>query len=101
MIATGVWPMNGFRASLYRLLWNSAELVGDGQAGNALLFIAAGLLRRNELETASREQSREFNVSAEDVDKGLEEDERHVYGTCLQPGDRILLVGCGTGRELL
>ena len=71
------------------------------KAGNGALFTAAGLLRRDELQAASVAQYREFNVSAIDVDGGLNTAEAHFYGQFLRPRARVLLAGCGTGRDLI
>jgi len=92
-------PRGSLRAPLYRALLASAQ--GLYKAGNGCLFIAAGLLRRDELQAASVDQYRRFNVSAIDVDAGLSPAERHFYGRFVRPQSRVLLAGCGTGRDLI
>ena len=84
---------------LYRALLTSAY--GLYKAGNGCLFVAAGLLRRDELQSASVDQYRTFNVSAFDVDSGLSPAEQLFYSRFLRHKDRILLAGCGTGRDLI
>lgn len=69
--------------------------------GNGALFTAAGLLRRNELQAASVEQYRVFNLSDVEVDGGLTSSERNFYPRFIEPGCRVLLIGCGTGRDLI
>jgi SAM-dependent methyltransferase len=71
------------------------------KAGNGCLLVAAGLLRRDELQSASVDQYRAFNVSAFDVDSGLSPAEQVFYSRFLRHKDRILLAGCGTGRDLI
>jgi SAM-dependent methyltransferase len=92
-------PRGHARGLLYRALLASAH--GLYRAGNGCLFFAAGLLRRAELQAASVDQYRKFNVSAVDVDAGLSPAEEHFYGRYLRAGDRVLLAGCGTGRDLI
>jgi SAM-dependent methyltransferase len=87
------------RSGLYRVLWACA--LGLHKAGNAFVFIAAGLLRRDELRAAGQEEWSTFNPSAADVDSGLTPDECQFYVRFLRRSDRVLLVGCGTGRDLL
>lgn len=92
-------PRGHVRGLLYRVLLGSAH--GLYRAGNGCLFTAAGLLRRDELQAASVDQYRKFNVSAIDVDSGLSPAEDHFYSRFLRARDRVLLAGCGTGRDLI
>ncbi len=92
-------PHTPVRAAVYRALLASAY--GLYKVGNGCLFTAAGLLRKNELEAASVDQYRIFNVSAFDVDAGLSFAEQLFYGKFLRDRDRILLAGCGSGRDLI
>jgi SAM-dependent methyltransferase len=87
------------RASLYRSLWASSAL--PGQLGNAFLYLAAGFLRADDLDAAARDEWIDFSISDEDVDAGLSPDEREFFAGHLRAGDRVLLVGCGAGRDLL
>lgn len=87
------------RATLYRALWASSGL--PGQFGNAFLYLATGLLRAQELDAAARDEWIDFSISDEDVDAGLSRDERQFFECHLRSGDRVLLVGCGAGRDLL
>ena len=92
-------PRGSLRAPLYRVLLASAE--GLFKAGNGCLLFAAGLLRREELQAASVDQYRRFNVSAVDVDAGLSPAELDFYGRFVRAHSRVLLAGCGTGRDLI
>ena len=92
-------PNTPVRALIYRALVASAHTLF--KAGNGCLFIAAGLLRRDELQQASVDQYRDFNVTAQEVDAGLSPAEQTFYGRFLRSHDRILLAGCGTGRDLI
>jgi SAM-dependent methyltransferase len=90
---------SGWRPLAYRLLWAAAGALQ--RASNACLYTAAGLLRRVDLEIASRRHWRGFSNELEHVDAGLEIWEKRLFDAALRPGDRVLLVGCGTGRDLL
>lgn len=92
-------PRGGLRSLVYRALLSSAH--GLYKAGNGCLFTAAGLLWRDELQAASVDQYRFFNVSAFDVDVGLSPAEQHFYRRFLRDRDRVLLVGSGSGRDLI
>ena len=92
-------PRGRVRGLVYRALLASAH--GLYKAGNGCLFAAAGLLRRDELQAASVDQYRRFNVSDIDVDAGLSPAEQHFYGRFLRAHSRVLLAGCGTGRDLI
>jgi hypothetical protein len=92
-------PNGPVRSIVYRLLWRFADACQS--AANACLYLAGGLLRHDDLESASRAYWQHFATSDDAVDAGLEVWERRLYGELLRPGDRILLIGCGTGRDLL
>jgi SAM-dependent methyltransferase len=92
-------PTGVVRAAGYRLLWMCADALQ--RAANACLYLAAGLLRRDELDAASRLRWRGFGLSIDDVSIGLDASERRLYGDHLRPSDRVLLVGSGTGRDLV
>lgn len=92
-------PRGRIRGLAYRALLASAH--GLYKIGNGCLFAAAGVLRRDELQAASVDQYRRFNLSAIDVDAGLSPAEQHFYGRFLRPRARVLLAGAGTGRDLI
>lgn len=66
-------------------------------------FAAAGLLRFETLGRHTAENWRHFGATqAEpDVAAGLFNWERQFYGPFLAAGHRVLVVGCGSGRDLL
>jgi SAM-dependent methyltransferase len=92
-------PRSPVRSLAYRGLLALAHALY--RAGNGALFTAAGLLRRDELDAASIDQYRVFNISAMEVDAGLSYAEQHFYQRFLRRDDRVLLAGCGTGRDLI
>lgn len=83
----------------YRLLWVCADLLQS--TSNGCLYLAAGLLRRDDLRAASLARWAHFCTSVDEVDAGLDAWERRIYRDVLRPSDHVLLVGCGTGRDLL
>ena len=92
-------PTGRARSAVYRLLWFGSDAFL--KAANGCLFAAAGLLPLDQRQAASREEWRNMNVSKHDVDAGLSFSERQFYSKFLHQGDRVLLVGCGSGRDLL
>jgi SAM-dependent methyltransferase len=92
-------PKGAARSLVYRLLWTCAD--GLQKAANACLYLAAGLLRQEDLRAASRVQWSAYGTSVDHVDAGLDRWEHQLYTTLFRPADRVLLVGCGAGRELL
>jgi SAM-dependent methyltransferase len=66
-------------------------------------FVAAGLLRLDTLGRHMGENWRQFGTtqSEADVAAGLFHWEQAFYGRFLTPGERVLIVGCGSGRDLL
>ena len=71
------------------------------KAANGCLYLAAGLLREDELQDASEARWRDFGTAVADGDAGLAGFERDFYTRFLRPADRVLLVGSGAGRDLL
>src|SRR5262249_6360960 len=71
--------------------------------GTLCFYAAAGTLRRDDLKAAihrrgTEERPRETERPTESGLMGWEE---ALYGRFLAPGDRVLVVGCGNGRDLL
>jgi SAM-dependent methyltransferase len=92
-------PAGRFRSAVYGLLWHGCELFR--RAASACAYAAAGVLRRQDLETAMLIQFRDFAGSPDEVDEGLNPFEQRVYTQWLRPSGRVLLVGCGAGRDLI
>jgi len=95
----GFAPAGRIRSLAYRALWSCAQAFH--RLGHASMYAAAGLLRKGDFRAASRILWREYGTLVEDVDGGLEGWERRLYDAALKPSDRILLVGCGAGRDVL
>ena len=68
---------------------------------NAFDRLASGLLTAADLRAAQQEEWRDFNATADRVAAGLMAWETRWYDACLKPGERVLLVGCGAGRDLI
>jgi SAM-dependent methyltransferase len=86
------------RRALFRLLCACGTV--PGKVGNAFLYAAAGLRRSAELDAGSLDEWNTFTTSDAEVDAGLEPDEQRFFSRFLRPPDRVLLVGCGGGRDL-
>jgi SAM-dependent methyltransferase len=65
------------------------------------LYLGAGLLTLRQLRAASIVRWEAYATADCNVDAGLEEWEDRVFRDVLRPSDRVLLVGCGTGRDLI
>lgn len=92
-------PAQPLRRLAYRALWAMAD--GFQKAADACVCLATGLLTRRDLRAVGQLRWDCFARMNDDVDAGLDPWERRVYGTWLRPADRVLLVGCGTGRDLV
>ena len=90
-------PHGRVRAAGYRCLWRLARRTG--KLSNGFLYLAAGLLREEELQADSEARWLTFALSVEDADAGLGGEEREFYLRFAGPRDRILLVGSGGGRD--
>jgi SAM-dependent methyltransferase len=73
------------------------------RAGQVVFYLAAGTARLDDLRAAIREQwDREGQIDTEaGAAGGLFEWERDFYGRSLRGEDHVLVVGCGTGRDLI
>ena len=71
------------------------------KAANGCLYLAAGLLREDELQAASEARWRDFGAAVADGDAGLSATEKDFYTRFSRPSARVLLVGSGAGRDLL
>src|SRR6266404_1086167 len=70
-------------------------------AARASLYVAAGTLRRHGLKEAITRTWDEFSRTDATILSGLMPWERTWYGRVLKSADHIVLVGCGTGRDLI
>lgn len=85
-----------------RRVLTAASRVERACLGLATAFDAAavGLVRDAALERLLDQQFAGFEDSAAAVDRGLFASERQVYARHRDPSSRVLLVGCGAGRDL-
>ncbi len=93
--------MNALRSGMYRCLYELGRTLE--RAAKVVYYAAAGTMRLEDLEVAIRRDWREFGEEdpATDVAGGLMKWEQEFYPRFLKPDDRILIVGCGTGRDLI
>jgi SAM-dependent methyltransferase len=91
--------MNPWRAALVRLLCGAARPLQA--AATALSYLAAGTLTRRDLDQAIARLWDDLGQDASGDAAGLLAWESAFYLPNLKAGDRVLLVGCGTGRDLI
>src|SRR3989442_3064642 len=91
--------MRGWRNAAFAVLSIAARTLD--LAGRALLYLAAGVLRRHALTEAITRACEEFSRNDAAILAGLMPWEKAWYERVLKPADHILLVGCGTGRDLI
>ncbi len=92
-------PRGPIRSAIYRVLWAISGALE--KTSRACLYLSVGLLRRDELREIGRQRAALFCAPDEHMDAGLEPWEERIYLTEMRGGDRVLVVGCGAGRELL
>src|SRR5438477_10928447 len=92
--AVGIW-----RRSVFALGWAAASALDA--AGRATTYLVAGALTRDELRLAIARNWESYGLDESFILSGLAAWEQEIYDRFLRPGDRILVVGCGTGRDLI
>ena len=70
-------------------------------ASRTLVYAAAGLLTSEQLSALIARRWSEFGADRAYILSGLQPWETDFYHRFLRPGDRILVVGCGSGREVI
>lgn len=70
-------------------------------ASRGLLHVGAGLLRLDELRALIAQRWQDFGTTEYQVLSGLFTWEREFYDRFLRRGNRLLVVGCGAGRDLI
>jgi SAM-dependent methyltransferase len=65
------------------------------------LSLGLGTLRIYHLRVGIVDAWSSYNRDDEEIASGLDADEREVVARFLKPGDRLLIVGCGTGRDVI
>lgn len=91
--------MATWRTPAFRVLRHTArafELVSRG-----LVHVAAGVLRPEQLREVMMERWQRFGTTDDFVDSGLLPWEATLYPRFLRRDDDVLLIGCGTGRDLV
>ena len=91
--------MHAWRGNLVRLLGGLARPLQAGATG--LSSLAAGLLTRADLEAAIARLWDDLGDQDSGDAPGWHEWESAFYRPQLEPGARVLLVGCGSGRDLV
>jgi SAM-dependent methyltransferase len=91
--------MRGWRKVPFVLLSGVARALD--LAARAAMFLAAGTLRLHDLRGAITNAWEKFGRSEPMIRAGLMPWERALYDRFLKPQDRIFVVGCGTGRDLI
>ncbi len=92
-------PADVVRGTIYRFLWAAISVLD--RLSRACLYLSVGLLRDAELREINFRRSALFSAPDDHMHAGLEPWEERVYLSVMRDGDRVLLVGCGGGRELL
>lgn len=91
--------MRGWRKAVFMILSGAARALD--RAGRASMCLATATLRLDDLREAIANTWEEFGRSERAILAGLMPWERALYDRFLKPGDHILVVGCGTGRDLI
>jgi ubiquinone/menaquinone biosynthesis C-methylase UbiE len=65
------------------------------------VYLAAATMPLQHLRAAQAEYWSDFALSDDDIDRGAFTWERDVMARWVRPGMRVLLVGCGSGRDLI
>jgi SAM-dependent methyltransferase len=91
--------MRGWRMAPYICLWAAARALE--LAGRAAMYVSAGVLRLHDLHGAIARTWATFGRNEDAILSGFMSWEESLYGRFLKPDDQILLIGCGTGRDLI
>jgi SAM-dependent methyltransferase len=91
--------MKVMRRFLVRSIWRCAKVCES--ISGAFGFAAAAALPRAAFAAASVEGWSKYAHGASSRQVGLHEWEEAFYRRFLRGGDRVLLVGCGSGRDLI
>jgi SAM-dependent methyltransferase len=97
-LTEGNSPFRRLRARLYGVLRRAK---GPPRWRGGCLYFGAGLLTLSDLRASSIVRWEAYGTAECNVAAGLEDWEARVYHDVLRPSDRVLLIGCGTGRDLV
>ena len=89
------------RVALFTGLYHGGRALE--RAATLWFYAAGGALRLADLRDAIQREWEDAGVSNSDdyIASGLMSWERDFYPRFLKPGDRVLVIGCGTGRDLM
>lgn len=89
--------------NLWKVVRSSMLRVGRGfdVAARVCASLAAATLRMRDIRSDTEHKWDRFYTLDVDIDKGLFPWEQHLIERFVNSGDRILVVGCGTGRDLI
>jgi SAM-dependent methyltransferase len=79
----------------------AAAAVFLSRASRIFVYLGVGSQRLDTLRDASRVLWQDFNAAPQDVAAGLAPVERELFERWVPPASRILVVGSGTGRDLI
>jgi SAM-dependent methyltransferase len=88
-----------WRRALFVAIWSAAWACA--LVSRALSYLAAGTLTREGLRRATASGWEYYGRRDEEILSGLLPWEQECYARHLKIGERILLIGCGTGRDLI
>src|SRR2546427_6906661 len=91
--------MGDWRLAIFFSLQRLARVLELG--ARALVCLGAGVLSRDQLGRVITERWQEFGNGEASALSGFMPWEREFYDRFLKPDDEILVVGCGTGRDLI
>jgi SAM-dependent methyltransferase len=91
--------MRSWREAAFAVLWRAARLLE--LASRAVIYIASGVLHRDSLQRAVVKSWDGFSRTDAAILSGLMPWEQAWYDRVLKPDDHVLLVGCGSGRDLV
>lgn len=74
---------------------------GFDLAARTCASMAAATLRLRDIRSDTQRTWGRFHARDEEIDSGLFFWEEKLFGRFVHPGDRILVIGCGTGRDLV
>lgn len=94
-----VISVHGWRGGVFAVLERVAR--GLELGSKALTHLAAGVLRPTDLGWAVAQRWQDFGKGESHALSGLMAWEHEFYSRFLKPNDDILVVGCGSGRDLI
>jgi SAM-dependent methyltransferase len=85
--------------------WLRRSLVTVGHlcegAGRRIISVAIGLMTLRDLRAGIEQSWNHFHASPTEIDMGLFPWEQAFVDRFVKPMDRVLVIGCGTGRDIM